>query len=117
MSIQTKTSKKIAFQKELAKTDLDDIHTIRKETARTVLTDARMELIDVISTGDVESVRDLARRVERNVSIVSRDLSVLYEADIIEYEEEGRSKRPILAHSNILVSPVVFAGRVLQEED
>lgn len=115
MSTKTTLHAELEFQRELAKTDLDDVYTIKRETARRVLTEARMELVEKITTSEIESVRDLARQVDRNVSVVSRDLAALYEADIIAYEENGRAKRPILAHDNIIVSPILFDGEVIEE--
>ncbi|AGB16248.1 hypothetical protein Halru_1641 [Halovivax ruber XH-70] len=50
--------------------------------------------------------------VDRNVSAVSRNLDVLFEADLIEYERDGRSKRPQLAHQTVLIEPLVFDGEV-----
>lgn len=111
------TDGQIRYLKRLAEAGFDDVHTLRRETAERVLTEQRMELIKEISDGDVSSVRELARRVDRNVSIVSRDLDVLFEAGVIDFEKDGRSKQPVLAHENIFVNPVVFQGSALSEDD
>lgn len=60
-------------------------------------------------------MRDLARRLDRDVSIVSRDLDVLFEAEVVDFEEEGRAKKPVLAHENIFVEPVLFNGQVMSK--
>lgn len=103
----------VEYLQWLAESGPDDALTLRRETAERVLTEKRMELVAAVAEGDVESVRDLARRLDRDVSIVSRDLDVLFEAAVIDYERDGRAKRPVLAHENVLVDPVVFDGQVL----
>lgn len=103
---------KVRYLQQLVAGGFQDIHVVRKETAERVLTEKRMELLDEISTYDATSMRDLARRLDRSVSAVSNDLDVLWEAGIIEYEEVGKTKRPRLAHQNVLVEPIVFEGRV-----
>ena len=105
----------VAFLRALSTAGIDDTLVLRSETASSVLTEKRMELVEAIASGDVESVRDLSRRLDRDVSIVSRDLDVLFEAGVIAFEEVGRAKRPVLAHQNVLVRPIVFDGEVLQE--
>ncbi|ELZ05720.1 HVO_A0114 family putative DNA-binding protein [Natrialba aegyptia] len=100
------------FVRDLSKTELEDIHIIRRETAERVLTPERERLLETIATAESSSMRDLARRVDRNVSVVSRDLDILFEADIIDYEQNGRSKKPVLAHENVIVEPIVYNGSV-----
>jgi predicted transcriptional regulator len=117
MAVQETSNGRIEYLKQLAEAGFDDVHTLRRETAERVLTEQRMNLIEEISNSNVSSVRELARRTDRNVSIVSRDLDVLYEAGVIDFEEAGRSKRPVLAHENIFVNPVVFGGDALTEDD
>jgi len=97
----------IQYLQQLAEAGLSDVLRLR-DTAETVLTEKRMALLSHIEDHEVTSVRDLARQVDRDVSIVSRDLDVLFEADVIEFEQDGRAKRPKLAHENIFVKPVVF---------
>jgi DNA-binding transcriptional ArsR family regulator len=114
-TIQTANSE-ISYLRWLAQQELEDVHTIRRETAERVLTEERMRIVQYLTEHEVTSVRDLARQLNRNVSAVSRDLDVLFEADVIDYEQNGRAKIPLLAHKNIFVKPVVFEGAVLPEE-
>lgn len=106
----------LTFLRRLAEAGIDDTLILKRETAEQVITEKRMELIEELATDEVESVRDIARRVDRDVSIVSRDLDILFEAGVIDFEEDGRAKRPVLTHENILVQPLVFEGRVLKEQ-
>lgn len=112
MAVKQATYPNVEFLQELSKLDLEDIHVIRRETAERVLTPERMRLLKKIESEDTKSVRELARQVDRNVSVVSRDLDVLFEADIIRFEQDGRAKKPRLAHENVFVEPIVFNGGV-----
>ncbi|WP_135824957.1 HVO_A0114 family putative DNA-binding protein [Halorussus ruber] len=111
------TDNLVQYLKGIHRAGFEDVHTLRRDTAEEILTEARNELIEEIATGNVESVRDLARRTDRNVSIVSRDVKKLVEAGIVEYEHNGSKKRPVLAHKNIFVKPVVFKGSMLADDD
>lgn len=59
---------------------------------------------------DVESVSDLARRLDRDKGAVSKDLRRLAELDIVEYEGggDGAPKRPVLKHDHVVIEPVVY---------
>lgn len=105
-------NKNVDYLRWIAESGLSDAITLRRETAEEVLTAKRMELIEAIATTNVESVRALARQLDRDVSIVSRDLDILYDADVIEFETSGRAKQPVLAHETVLIEPVVFEGGV-----
>lgn len=115
MSIKTRVSTAVEFVKRLSDAGFEDTHLLQRETAEKVLTEKRMELVREIATTEPESVRELARRVDRDVGRVSRDLDTLYKAEVIEYEQKGRAKQPVLAHENIFVWPVVYDGSVLEE--
>jgi len=108
------TAPSVEYLRRLSEAGFDDVLVLSRETAEEVLTQKRMELLAALSAddADITSMRDLARRVDRDISIVSRDCDVLYEADVIDYEQEGRSKRPVLAHENVVVEPIVFDGDV-----
>ena len=104
----------VEYIRRLSEAGFDDVLVLQRDTAEEVLTEKRMELLKELAADDTEitSMRDLARRVDRDISIVSRDLDVLFEADVIDYEQSGRSKRPVLAHENVVVEPIVFDGDV-----
>ncbi|WP_321111842.1 HVO_A0114 family putative DNA-binding protein [Halorussus salinisoli] len=73
------------------------------ESAERVLTPKRRELVTVLTDETAESVRDLARRVERDKGRVSRDLKVLAEHGVVDFEEAGKEKRPYLQHKHAVV--------------
>ncbi|MFB6202251.1 MAG: MarR family transcriptional regulator [Halorhabdus sp.] len=89
-----------------------DVLVLRRENGRDVLTESRLELVGYLERhGDeVDSVRDLARRLDRDKGAVSKDLRRLAELDVIEYkgEGDGEAKRPVLKHEHVVVEPVVY---------
>jgi predicted transcriptional regulator len=113
------TAPRVGFLRRLSEGGFDDVLVLSRATAEEVLTEKRMELLRELAAddADITSMRDLGRRLDRDISIVSRDCDVLYEADVIDYEESGRSKRPVLAHENVVVEPIVFDGDVPFERD
>ena len=115
MATTDKKHNSVSLMKRLSKAGFEDYLLLDRRTAERVLTEKRTELIETIAQGEVSSKRHLAREVGRDISIVSRDLDVLFEAGIIDYVDEGRSKRPILSHKNIFVKPVVYEGAVLSD--
>lgn len=90
----------------LAKGGMDGVHIISYETAREVLTPRRIELMRAIREEEPESVRELARLVDRDPGRISRELETLASHGIVTFEQEGRNKRPILTHDHIVPEPV-----------
>lgn len=90
----------------LATNGFEDVLVTDRETAKKALTEKRQELIGRIREGDIESVRGLADNLDRDVSGVSRDLDILFEADIIEFETDGQCKIPRLKHDTVVAEPI-----------
>jgi len=91
----------------LAAGGFNGVNVTSRDTADRVLTDRRLELLETIKHEQPESVRDLARMVDRDKGAVSRDLATLCEAAVVTYEENGRAKRPVLAQEHLVVEPIV----------
>lgn len=117
MDKPTPLDNRIEFTRRLVEGGFENVLVLQRATAERVLTDKRMEIVEKVTTDDVSSVRDLARQLDRDVSIVSRDLDVLFEAEVIDFEQHGRSKMPILAHENVFVEPLVFEGTASTDEE
>lgn len=90
----------------LARAGASDTLVLSRESGRRVLTASRLVLIDRLRAGPVDSVRALAAELDRDKAGVSRDLALLAELDVIEYDRAGRAKRPRLKHDTVLVQPV-----------
>lgn len=63
----------------------------------------RVELLEALERERVPSISELARRVERSVEAVSRDLKILHKWGLIRYEQHGKRKEPILTTRSIVI--------------
>jgi len=114
--VDDRISERILRQEEFAG-DLNaqgytDVLVLRRENGRDILTESRLELVGYLERrGDeVESVRDLARSLDRDKGAVSKDLRRLAELDVVGYEGDGdgEAKRPVLKHDLVIIEPVVY---------
>lgn len=96
----------------LSEAGYDDALQTFDDLDERVLTRRRLEIVQVLADDDVEveSIRDLARRLDRHVSIVKEDLDVLARNDLVAYETEGNRKIPALKHRNVFVKPLLLEG-------
>lgn len=95
------------FIRKLMTGGFEDVLVLDLDAATRVLTEKRRELLERIDEGDVESVRSLATDLGRDKASVSRDLDLLFEHDIIEYERDGPRKIPESKHETVLVKPIL----------
>jgi len=101
-----RVERRAEMARALAMGGMDGAHVLSHESAERVLTEKRRELIDVLDCDEVESVRALARRVERDKAQVSRDLGTLAEHGVVGFEADGREKRPYLENGHLVVEPI-----------
>lgn len=105
---ESETKRGLEFIRMLAEGGFSpDFLVIDFETAKSVLTDRRMELLETIRDEEVESVTDLAEQLGRDKAAVSRDLDVLCQNDMIVYERDGSRKIPRLKHETVVVKPLL----------
>ena len=100
-------SESIAALDDAISTREGDPSVLTFETPRKalrLLSDARFELLETIRTENPESIRELARLVERDVSVVHNDLELLAEHGIVEFHREGRNKRPTVAYEEVHIN-------------
>ena len=71
---------------------------------RALLTDRRIELLQSVMSETAGSIRQLADRVGRDVKSVHDDLQVLADYDIVQFEQDGRAKRPFVPYEQIEIS-------------
>lgn len=91
----------------LAKGGMKGVQVISLETAKELLTDNRIEIIEYLQTNDPQSIRALARDLDRDKGHVSRDLKELAKHGIVDFETDGRTKRPYLQHEHLVVEPIM----------
>jgi predicted transcriptional regulator len=66
-------------------------------------TERTLGLLQVIADTGPESIRETARRVDRDVKNVHEELARLETMGVIHFAEEGRSKRPVFPTTNSLL--------------
>ena len=101
------TRRKAEFARRLASAGYEDFLVLERETAETVLTDRRLELVEALRSTEPASITEFADDLERDVAAVHRDLDTLFEVGVVAYEADGGRKRPRLNHEHVFVEPVV----------
>ena len=73
------------------------------ETFGRVFRPTNLRLLEAITTHEPESLRELARIVDRNPPDVLDNINELETYGLVELVEEGRSKRPVVWYDEINV--------------
>ena len=97
----------LEFARRLTEGGFVNFLLVDLETAKSVLTDKRMELLETVRDEPIESVTDLAEQLGRDKAAVSRDLDLLCQQDMIVYERDGSRKIPKLKHETVVVEPLL----------
>jgi len=71
------------------------------ETFGRVFRSTNLELLEAIVEHEPESIRELARLVDRNPPEVLENVNELADYGLIELEEDGRAKRPVVWYDEI----------------
>lgn len=95
-----------AFSETLSQHGFPDTLVLGRDRANDIFHDRRLAIVDYLKTHDPASVRSLANELDADKGVISRDLQKLAALDIIEFEENGRSKAPRLKHRHVVVEPV-----------
>jgi predicted transcriptional regulator len=98
----------LQLSKTLSKEGYEDVLFLSLVDARRVLTEKRLEIIQTIKDEEIESIRGLARKLDRKENIVYEDLRLLFEEGVIDFEDEGNRRIPVLRHENIWVRPITM---------
>jgi predicted transcriptional regulator len=85
---------------------MDGVQVISLEQARQVIPPKRQDIIDELGEREHDSVRALARALDRDKGQVSRDLGALSEHATVTYETDGRSKSPRLTQEHLVIEPL-----------
>ena len=96
-----------AFSEALTQNGFPDTLVLARDRAEDIFHERRLEIMDYLGDQDPTSVRALAEALGYDKGVVSRDLQTLARLDVIEYEEDGRSKAPRLKHQHVAVEPVI----------
>jgi len=93
--------------------DVDDRHVLvldEETELQRLLSPANLGLLRAIRAHEPESMRAAADLVERDFKEVHRNLTELEALRVIEFEQEGRSKRPVVRFDEIDVEVSLSAG-------
>jgi predicted transcriptional regulator len=71
------------------------------ETFGRVFRPTNLELLEAIATHDPESLRGLARLVDRHPPEVNENVAELVDYGLVELEADGRAKRPVVRYDAI----------------
>ncbi|MFC6615114.1 helix-turn-helix domain-containing protein [Halopenitus salinus] len=96
-----------AFSEAVTQHGFPDTLVLAREHAGAVFTDRRLRIVDHLAEHDPASVRGLARELNEDKGVISRDLEALARLDVVEYVADGRAKAPRLKHAHVVVEPVV----------
>jgi hypothetical protein len=96
-----------SFSEALTEHGFPDTLVLSRGRADQLFTDRRLRIIDQLKQEEPESVRGLARQLDEDKGVISRDLEALAQLDVIEYVDAGRAKAPRLKHNHVVVEPVV----------
>jgi len=68
-----------------------------------LLTPQTVELLRTIAREQPGSIRETARLVDRDIKNVHRELIRLGARDLVEFEEDGRARRPVLTYDTLAI--------------
>lgn len=93
--------------------DLEDEYVLSlpdEEALERVLRAKNLELVRTIATEEPESVRELARLVDRDIKNVSTAVNRLAEIGLVELEDAGRAKKPTVWYDHVEIDIQVTPG-------
>lgn len=73
------------------------------ETAKEILTPAKLEVVRSLKEKDVDSLSNLAKELDRPLSSLSVDCKELEDQGLIQLEKEANKKRPSLGKDHLVV--------------
>lgn len=76
--------------------------------ARKLLTEKRREILETLSEQEFDSITELTEELGRDKKNVSQDIKKLYEHGIVDFEDQGRSKKPVFEFEKIEIESVTF---------
>lgn len=71
------------------------------ETFGRIFRPTNLELLEAIADHEPESIRELARIVDRHPPEVTQNVTELSDYGLIELEQNGRAKRPVIWYDEI----------------
>lgn len=83
------------------------VFVMGREELTKIITNKRLELLDLISKSNPATVKELASLAKREVSAVDRDLKILERYDLVRLDRRGREVTPKVLRKAIVLPLVV----------
>jgi predicted transcriptional regulator len=93
--------------------EMDDAYVLSlpdEDALERVVSAKNLELVRTIATQEPESIRELARLVDRDIKNVSTAVTQLAELGLVEFEESGRAKKPTVWYDQVEIDIAVALG-------
>lgn len=74
------------------------------EELHRVLSDTNLRVLEAIAAHDPESLRELGRRLDRDIRGVHDSIATLEEYGFVELRQHGRAKRPVVWYDELEIS-------------
>jgi predicted transcriptional regulator len=74
----------------------------KRELSR-LMSEKNLELLEAIKEEEPSSMRELSKIVDRDFREVHRNLKELEKLEVVEFEEKGQSKKPVVGFDSIEV--------------
>lgn len=87
--------------------DVEDLHVLNLSSERELsrlMSEKNLELLHAIAELEPSSMRELADLVDRDFREVHRNLEELENLNVVEFEEDGRTRKPELWYDTIEVN-------------
>ena len=90
-----------AFERGDLEADRHELSLPDEQSLSRLFSPTNLELIRVIAEHEPESMRETATLVDRDIKDVHRNLRELERLGLIEFERDGRAKRPVVWYDEI----------------
>jgi len=88
-----------------------------EEKISEIFTKNRLRIVEVIRDKNPKSIGELSKLLKRDISAVYRDLKILEKYEILRLERRGRTVKPILSKSMLLIPIIELEDFKEVEED
>lgn len=80
-----------------------ETRTLTSFRSISALTPKRIEIIDFLTKNDIDSINDLAKRIDRDYKNVYDDIKALVDNGYIDLKKEGKSRKPTVKSDKIII--------------
>lgn len=104
---------RLAVVQALGAGEFGDVCVLTHEEVDQVLTPTAREILRTLDRTQVDSVHELAQKLESDPETIKAELETLGADGLISYDTEGNAKRPVLEYDTVIVEPIVAESDAL----